>query len=117
MAKKATQEETQPATSAAETPAAPAQNELVIDQSAHASYANLCRVTGSPEEVILDFALNPNAFGHVLDEVLKVDHRVVMGYEAAKRTALVLLETVRRHEERFGTIELDPRKRLKDQSN
>ena len=36
-----------------------------------------------------------------------------MGYQAAKRTALVLLETVRRYEERFGDIELDPRKRLK----
>lgn len=86
---------------------------LLYDASAHATYSNLCRVTGTPEEVILDFALNPNAFGGVVDEPLKVDHRIVMGYEATKRTALVLLETVRRHEERFGEIELDPRRRLK----
>lgn len=86
---------------------------FIYDESAHASYANLCRVTGTPEEVILDFALNPNAFGPVVDEVLKVDHRIVMNYQAAKRTALVLMETVRRHEERFGQIELDPRKRLR----
>ena len=88
--------------------------ELSYDQSAHATYSNLCRTTGTPEEVIMDFALNPNAFGAVLPEPLKVDHRIVMGYEAAKRTAMVLLETVRRHEERFGVIELDPRKRLRD---
>ncbi|MGD0651870.1 MAG: DUF3467 domain-containing protein [Verrucomicrobiia bacterium] len=86
---------------------------LHYDESAHATYSNLCRVTGTPEEVIMDFALNPNAFGPAVDEPMKIDHRIVMGYEAAKRTALVLLETVRRHEERFGEIELDPRRRLK----
>jgi hypothetical protein len=88
--------------------------DLSVDESSRAAYANLCRVTGTPEEVVMDFALNVNAFGPVLDEQVKVDHRIVMGYQAAKRTALVLLETVRRYEERFGEIELDPRKRLKD---
>jgi hypothetical protein len=88
--------------------------ELSVDESSRAAYANLCRVTGTPEEVVMDFALNVNAFGPVLDEQVKVDHRIVMGYQAAKRTALVMLETVRRYEERFGEIELDPRKRLKD---
>ncbi len=86
---------------------------FVYDGSVHGTYSNLCRVTGTPEEVIMDFALNPNAFGQVVDEPMKIDHRIVMGYEAAKRTALVLLETVRRHEDRFGEIELDPRKRLR----
>jgi hypothetical protein len=86
---------------------------LNCDASAHATYSNFCRVTGTPEEIIMDFALNPNAFGKIIDEPLKTDHRIVMGYQAAKRTALVLLETVRRFEERFGEIELDPRKRLK----
>jgi len=86
---------------------------LHYDESAHAAYSNFCRITGTPEEIIMDFALNPNAFGKVIDESVKIDHRIVMGYQAAKRTALVLLETVRRFEERFGEIELDPRKRLK----
>jgi hypothetical protein len=61
----------------------------------------------------LDFALNPNSFGAVLDEPMKIDHRIVMGYQAAKRMALVLIETVRRYEERFGEIELDARRRLR----
>ena len=87
---------------------------LIFDETSRAAYSNLCRVTGTPEEVVMDFALNVNAFGQVLEESVKVDHRIVMGYQAAKRTALVLLETVRRYEERFGEIELDPRKRLKD---
>lgn len=87
---------------------------LSYDESSHATYSNLCRVTGTPEEVMMDFALNPNAFGRVVDEVVKIDHRIVMSYEAAKRTAFVLLETIRRHEERFGSVELDPRKRLRN---
>jgi len=87
---------------------------LAYDESSHATYSNLCRVTGTPEEVMMDFALNPNAFGRVVDESLKIDHRIVMSYEAAKRTALVLIETIRRHEERFGAVELDPRKRLRN---
>jgi hypothetical protein len=86
---------------------------LAYDESSHATYSNLCRVTGTPEEVMMDFALNPNAFGRVVDETVKIDHRIVMSYEAAKRTAFVLLETIRRHEERFGAVELDPRKRLR----
>ena len=86
---------------------------VLCDETSRASYANVCRATGTPEEVIMDFALNPNAFGMVVDEPVKINHRIVMSYQAAKRTALVLLETVRRHEERFGEIELDPRKRLR----
>jgi hypothetical protein len=87
---------------------------LAYDASSHATYSNLCRVTGTPEEVMMDFALNPNAFGRVTDEIVKIDHRIVMSYEAAKRTAFVLLETIRRHEEHFGEVELDPRKRLRN---
>jgi hypothetical protein len=77
------------------------------------SYANLCRVTSTPEEVIMDFAINPNAFGKVLDEPLKLSHRIIMNYHAAKRVALILGETIRRHEAAYGSLELDPRKRVK----
>ena len=96
----------------AEAPAEMTTLSLAYDESSHATYSNLCRVTGTPEEVMMDFALNPNAFGKVVEEIVKIDHRIVMSYEAAKRTAFVLLETIRRHEERFGAVELDPRKRL-----
>jgi len=77
------------------------------------AYANLCRVTSTPEEVIMDFAVNPNAFGQVLDEPLKLSHRIVMNYHAAKRVTIILTETIRRHEKAYGEIELDPRKRVK----
>lgn len=82
-------------------------------EGVEATYANLCRVTSTPEEVIMDFALNPNAFGKVLDEPVKVRHRIIMNYQAAKRVAMILGETIRRHENAYGSIELDPRKRVK----
>src|SRR5690349_10033482 len=75
--------------------AARADAELKLDAaSATATYSNLCRVTGTPEEVIMEFALNPNLFGQPPVEAIKVDHRIVMGYQAAKRTALILMETI-----------------------
>ena len=81
--------------------------------NARTTYANLARVTGTPEEVILDLALNPNAFGQVLDESIQVDHRIVMSYAASKRLLMVLNEVVRRYEERFGHIEIDVARRVR----
>jgi hypothetical protein len=92
----------------------PAQERVKIStEGLTATYANLCRVTSTPEEVIMDFAVNPNAFGAVLDEPLKADHRIIMSFYAAKRVAVILAETIRRHETAYGAVELDPRKRLK----
>ena len=68
-----------------------AQEQVKISaEGVDATYANLCRVTSTPEEVIMDFAVNPNAFGKVLDEPLKLNHRIIMNYHAAKRVALIL---------------------------
>ena len=35
----------------------------IDDSKAMALYANFCRVTGTPEELIIDFGLNPQPFG------------------------------------------------------
>jgi hypothetical protein len=95
-------------------PTPPQQEQVKIStEGVVPTYANLCRVTSTPEEVIMDFAVNPNAFGRVLDEPLKLNHRIIMNYHAAKRVALILAETVRRHENAYGEIQLDPRKRVK----
>lgn len=112
--KKKTEKTEMPASDAAPKAEQPPATQLTLDaHGATATYSNLCRVSGTPEEVIMDFALNPNPFGQPPTEAIKIDHRIVMGYEAAKRTAMVLIETVRRYEERFGAIELDARKRLR----
>jgi Protein of unknown function (DUF3467) len=80
------------------------------------SYANVCRIAQTPNEVIVDFGLNPNFFGAVLDEPLKLDNRVILSHDAAKRLCLHLTATIQNFEARYGNIELDVTKRLKVQA-
>jgi hypothetical protein len=107
--------EEKPAAAAAEAqqPARPAavQTEVVVDESAaHAAYANFARVTATPEEVIVDFALNPQPFATGRQDV-KVSQRLIMNFYTAKRLLGALQMTIQRHEAAFGAIELDVRRR------
>ena len=81
------------------------------DKQVDASYTNFCRVTGTPEEVIVDFALNPNPFTRQ-DQTVKVDKRLVMNHFTAKRLFAALQQTILRHEQNFGVIELNVQRRL-----
>lgn len=85
-----------------------------IDQTnIKTSYANVCRIAQTPNEVIVDFGMNPNFFGNILDEPLKLDNRIILSHDAAKRLCLHLMATIQNYEGRYGTIELDVAKRLK----
>ena len=91
---------------------APPQVRITLDDSdVEASYSNFCRVTGTPEEVIVDFALNPNPFSRQ-DQTVKVDKRLVMNQFTAKRLFAALHQTILRHEQNFGVIELNVQRRL-----
>jgi hypothetical protein len=79
------------------------------------SYANVCRIAQTPNEVIIDFGVNPNFFGNILDEPLRLDNRIILSHDAAKRLCLHLTATIQNFEARYGTIELDVTKRLKNQ--
>ena len=92
-------------------PQAQQQTEVVVDDSATLpSYSNFCRVTATPEEVILDFGLNPQPFAMGRQEV-KANQRIVMNFYTAKRLLTALGMTIQRHEGTFGSIELDVRRR------
>lgn len=102
---------------AAEAPAAPAapsaQQTLTVDDShTVASYANFCRVSSTPEELILDLGLNPNPFaqGNV---TIHVAQRIIMNHFTAKRLLQALAVTLQRHEQAFGTLETDVMRRLR----
>jgi hypothetical protein len=87
------------------------QTEVVVDDSSTVpSYSNFCRVTATPEEVILDFGLNPQPFATGRQEV-KANQRLVMNFYTAKRLLTALGMTIQRHEGMFGAIELDVRRR------
>jgi hypothetical protein len=84
----------------------------VDDNNAAALYANFCRVTGSPEELIIDFGLNPQPVG-VPTQPIKVSQRVIVNFFTAKRLLNALALSVQRHESVFGVLETDIQKRLK----
>ena len=56
----------------------------VDDSHAISAYANFCRVTGTPEELIVDFALNPQPMG-VPTQPVVISQRIVTNYYTAKR--------------------------------
>jgi len=88
----------------------------LIDDDVQALYANLCRVSSTPEEVILDLAMNPNPMGGG-NQRLRVSQRVILNHYTAKRLAALLAATVQRHEQAFGALETDIRKRLSPEAS
>jgi hypothetical protein len=99
---------------AAAAPGAPAQRQQiqVDDSKAVALYSNFCRVTGTPEELIIDFGLNPNPFG-VPSEPIAITQRIITNYYTAKRTLAALQMTLQRHEAVFGVLETDVQRRVR----
>ena len=91
--------------------AAARQRVEVNDQNVMCSYANFCRVTGTPEELILDFGLNSQPFGAITDPV-NVSQLIVTNYFTAKRMLHALQLSVARHEQAFGVLETDVQKRV-----
>jgi hypothetical protein len=81
------------------------------DSSVMAAYANFCRVASTPEEVIIDLALNPDPTAAPVQRV-KIAQRVVLNHFTAKRLIALLSATVKRHEQVFGPLEIDVRKRV-----
>lgn len=82
----------------------------VRDAGLTSLYANFCRVTGTPEELILDFGLNPQPLG--ITQVIDIQQRLVLNYFTAKRLLQALAMSVQRHEVAFGTLETDANKRV-----
>ena len=84
----------------------------IDDSKVIASYANFCRVTGTPEELIIDFGLNPQPLG-IPTTPIPVTQRVITNFFTAKRMLHALNMTVQRHEATFGVLEIDVQKRIR----
>lgn len=111
-------EETKPATTGTEAAAAAPQAaqqqvQVPVDMATmNSAYTNWYRVTGTPEELILDFGLNPQ-MGQAPTEPIKINQRVVMNFYTAKRLLNALHFAVNRHESFFGALEVDIQRRLR----
>ncbi len=107
------------ATKAPEAAAAPAgqqvQQTLIVDDSnVSAGYANFCRVSSTPEELILDLGLNPNPYAQG-EITVPVGQRIIMNHFTAKRLLSALSMALQRHEQAFGVLETDVRRRVRKQ--
>jgi hypothetical protein len=84
-----------------------------VDTSAlSTAYANFCRVTGTPEELVLDFGLNTQMVP-TPSEAIKLTHRLVVNYYTAKRLLGALHMAVQQHENVYGVLEIDVQKRVR----
>jgi hypothetical protein len=84
----------------------------VDDSNITACYANFCRVSSTPEELILDLGLNPQPYatGGV---TVRVSQRIILNHFTAKRLLSALSMALQRHEQAFGVLETDVRKRVR----
>jgi Protein of unknown function (DUF3467) len=101
------------------TPAAPTEaatqqpGQFAVDtQHMSTGYANFCRVTGTPEELVLDFGLN-TTMQPVSNEPVKLTHRLVVNFFTAKRLLMALSMAVQQHEQVYGVLETDITKRAR----
>ena len=73
------------------------------------SYANVCLLSSTREEMILNFGLTlPSASPDRREANMLVSDRIIMSVPAAKRLAIALSQAIQRYESAFGVIQLQP---------
>jgi hypothetical protein len=87
----------------------------INDADLESLYVNFFRVTGNPDEVLLDLGIYSQVVGATGPEPVNLSHRLIMNFVTAKKLAEVLKVVVDRHQQAFGVIEIDPNRRLRQQ--
>ena len=77
------------------------------DSNMKSSYANVCNVTSTREEVVMLFGIN-QAWNRGQTEVsIQLTDRIIVSPYAAKRLAMLLDGVVKEYEKRFGTLNVE----------
>ena len=77
------------------------------DSKMKSSYANVCNVTSTREEVVMLFGVN-QAWNRGQNEVtIQLTDRIIISPYAAKRLNMLLDGVVKEYEKRFGTLNID----------
>ena len=77
------------------------------DTQMKSSYANVCNVTSTREEVVMLFGIN-QAWNRGQKEVtIQLTDRIIISPFAAKRLSLLLNGVVKEYESRFGTLNIE----------
>lgn len=97
-------------------PAAEGQQNIQVfvdERELKTTYSNLPRIHQTAEEVFVDFGIQvaqPNQQGQP-QIMLKVVDRVIMSYPTTKRLANALSQLIKRYEQQFGEIQVQPGQR------
>jgi len=88
---------------------------LLDERELKTTYTNAYRIHTAPEEVVIDLGFNmanPNNQGQRQQKLLfKVTDRVILTYVNAKRLAMSLGQLIKRYEQQFGELPLQPGQR------
>jgi hypothetical protein len=78
------------------------------DSNMKSSYANVCNVMSTREEVVLMFGVNQAWHAGQKEVTIQLTDRIILSPHAAKRLSVLLSNLVRQHEERFGALNIEP---------
>jgi hypothetical protein len=76
------------------------------DSKLSTSYANVCNVMSTREEVVLMFGVNQAWHGGQKEVTVELTDRIIVSPHAAKRLSVLLEKLLKQHEERFGPLNL-----------
>ena len=78
------------------------------DSQMRSTYANVCNVSSTREEVIVLFGTNQAWQGSEQQVTVDLSDRIIMSPFAAKRLTLLLQNVIAQYESRFGPLEVAP---------
>ncbi|PHR29378.1 MAG: hypothetical protein COA36_04035 [Desulfotalea sp.] len=71
------------------------------------TYANVCNVSSTREEVTLLFGTNQNWHAGQTELTVELSDRITVNPYAAKRLSILLANTIAEYEKRFGDLQLN----------
>ena len=77
------------------------------DANMKSSYANVCNVASTREEVVLLFGINQAWHAGQREVTVQLTDRIILTPFAAKRLAILLNNLMREHESRFGALAVE----------
>lgn len=77
------------------------------DSHLKSSYANVCNVSSTREEVVLMFGINQSWERGQNEVAIQLTDRIILSPFGAKRLAALLANVLREYETRFGTLNLE----------
>jgi hypothetical protein len=96
-------------------PGQPGVQVLLDERELRTTYTNAYRIHTAAEEVVIDLGFNmpnPNQQpGQQQQLLFKVTDRIIMSYANAKRLTMSLGQLVKRYEQQFGELPLNPGQR------